>query len=79
MSNLALLLRAQGKLDEVEPLSREALKARREVLGARHPHMLISINSLAALLQAQEKLDEAETLYRWTFKARAARRSARGS
>jgi hypothetical protein len=35
MSNLALLLQEQGKLDEVEPLMREALKAERETLRAR--------------------------------------------
>lgn len=42
MNNLADLPRDQGKVDEAEPLHREALKAQREVPGVRHPDTLIS-------------------------------------
>ena len=54
----------QGKLDAAEPLYREALRARRETLGATHPDTLTSMSNLASLLKAQGKLDEAEPLYR---------------
>jgi hypothetical protein len=36
MAGLAHVLTDQGKLDEAEPLYREAVEAIREVLGARH-------------------------------------------
>ena len=42
-----------GKLDEAEPLYREALKGRVETLGRKHPDTLDVINNLASLLQAQ--------------------------
>jgi hypothetical protein len=49
INGLALLLSDQGKLDEAEPLYREALEARRDVRGARHPNTLTSMNNLANL------------------------------
>jgi len=36
ISNLGLLLKDKGDLSTAEPLSREALKVRRETLGDRH-------------------------------------------
>ena len=51
---VASLLQAQGDLAGAEPLFREALQARREVLGDRHPDTLASVNNLASLLQAKE-------------------------
>jgi len=62
--SLALLLRDQGKLDEAEPLMREALDGRRNQLGNSHRDTLISVNNLAVLLRAQGKLAEAEPLMR---------------
>ena len=45
------LRRLKGDLDAAEPLLREVLEAQREMLGARHPDTLASINSLGMLLQ----------------------------
>ena len=53
------LLKAQGKYDEAEPLYREALKVRREVLGDRHEVTLASIGNLADLLRERGQLDAA--------------------
>jgi len=44
------------KLNEAEPLFREALEAKRNMLGARHPDTLTSINNLAVLLHAAAHL-----------------------
>ena len=55
MNNLALLLQAQGKLDEAKPLYVETLEARGATLGPKHPSTLTSMSNLAALLLAQGK------------------------
>ena len=62
--NLALLLEAQGKFDEAEPLFRRALDGLEQQLGADHQETLASVTNLALLLQAQGKFDEAEPLLR---------------
>ena len=62
MGMLGRLLQAQGDLDGAAVLLREALEARRETLGDRHPHTLTSINNLGLLLQAQGDLDGAAVL-----------------
>ncbi len=49
MSNLAMLLQAQGKLAEAEPLLLEALRACRATFGEEHPDTLTTTNNLAAL------------------------------
>lgn len=54
---MAAPLSAQGKLEEAEPLYREALDGRRATLGNTQRRTLLSINNLAALLKAQGKLD----------------------
>jgi tetratricopeptide (TPR) repeat protein len=64
VNSLALLLEAQGKLAEAEPLYRRALEGREQQLGAHHPSTLTSVNNLAMLLRTQGKLAEAELLYR---------------
>ena len=58
-----MLLKDKGDLAAAEPLNREALEARRETLGNRHPDTLISINNLGQLLQAKGDLTAAELLY----------------
>jgi len=63
-NNLARLLYDQGKLDEAEPLMREALEMKRRTLGDSHPDTLSSINNLGLLLKGQGKLSEAEPLMR---------------
>ena len=37
MNNLAMVLRARGKLDEAEPLFRKVMDPLRRVLGTEHP------------------------------------------
>jgi len=63
-SNLALLLRVQGKLSEAAPLFREALEGRRRTLGNTHPDTLTSLDNFGVLLLFQGKLSEAEPLLR---------------
>ena len=57
-------MQKKGDLAAAEPLYREALEARREILGNRHPSTLGSINNLGALLQDKGDLAAAEPLYR---------------
>ena len=69
MNNLAVLLQAQGKLGEAEPLCKQVLRAQRGTLGEEHPDTLGSMNNLAELLRAQGKLGEAEPLYEQALRA----------
>ena len=64
LDTLAVELYFQSKYTEAEPLLREALDRRREILGNRHPHTLASIHNLGTLLQAKGDLAAAEPLYR---------------
>mmetsp|Transcript_13901 Transcript_13901/g.41099 ORF Transcript_13901/g.41099 Transcript_13901/m.41099 type:complete len:132 (-) Transcript_13901:337-732(-) len=59
MSNLAALLKAQGRLDEAEELYRAALESRRALLGGSHPSVLRSASSLSALLRARGRGEDA--------------------
>jgi len=68
-NNLAMLFHDQGKLDEAEPLFREALEVRRRTLGDTHPNTLANINNLGLLLKDQGKLSEAEPLLREDLEA----------
>ena len=61
---LASELKAQGKLDEAEPLYREGLEMDRGALGDRHPNTLFSISNLGTLLYAKGDLAAAEPLQR---------------
>ena len=63
-SNLAMVLKKQGKLDESKPLYQRVLAVREETLGPKHPKTLASVNNLVSLLWDQGKLDEAELLFR---------------
>jgi tetratricopeptide (TPR) repeat protein len=69
-TNLAELLRLQGKLGDAEPLYREALAARRRDLGDEHPLTLKTIAGVASLLRGVCRLAEAEPLYREALAAR---------
>jgi len=62
-NNLALLLHAQGKYDQAEPLYRRAVEIDEKVLGKDHPDVAIQCNNLARLLQDQGKYDQAEPLF----------------
>jgi tetratricopeptide (TPR) repeat protein len=64
LNNLAVLLEAQGKYNEAEPVYRQSLVIMRMVLGEEHPDVTTSLNNLAALLNAQGKYDESIPLLR---------------
>ena len=51
-------------LEEAAPLCCEALQARRETLGDKHPDTLVSIWSVCLLLQRQGEEEEAKSLCR---------------
>jgi tetratricopeptide (TPR) repeat protein len=64
VSNLGMILADEGKYDESESWTREALEKRRRELGDEHPDTLTSLGNLSMLLQRQGKLDQAEVLCR---------------
>jgi tetratricopeptide (TPR) repeat protein len=57
-------LHRQGKYGEAEPLFRQALAVKEEVLGPKHAETATSLDKLAVNLQAQGHAKEAEPLYR---------------
>ena len=65
-----MLLQAQGKLAEADPLFKEAIEGKSSQLGATHPATLTSVNNYAGLLQAKGQLDEAEKMYRQALEGR---------
>ena len=50
--------------EEAEPFLREALEARRNVLGDAHPDTLVSINNLGAVVKDLGRFTEAEPMFR---------------
>ena len=52
------------KLKEAEPLLRESLAIRREILGGKHRDVAAILNALGALLQRAGRMDEAELVMR---------------
>ena len=48
--------------EEAEPLYKQALSLRQELLGDRHPDVASSLNNLAFLRYHQNRYDEAEAL-----------------
>jgi tetratricopeptide (TPR) repeat protein len=67
MNNLASVLREQGRLDEAEPLLREALALRIQVYGSDHPRVAVSHYNLGRLLRARGRTDEGITHLRTTL------------
>jgi hypothetical protein len=47
VSNLALMLRYQGKYEAAEEMNRRALEGREKILGVEHSDTLISVSILA--------------------------------
>src|SRR3546814_14947368 len=76
MGSLAESLRARGRFDESEALSREVLAMRLALYDDTHPLVALSMNALGGALRGQERYDEAEVFYR---KALAIRREAFGN
>ena len=62
INDYAQLLKATNRLDEAEPLMRQALEIDQHSFGPDHPNVATSLNNLAQLLQATNRLDEAEPL-----------------
>ena len=64
LSDLAMLLREQGRLSEADPLAREAFAMRRKILGNENPDTVTSLNALIDVLQREGKSAEADNLRR---------------
>ena len=64
LNDLALLLKATGRLAEAEPMMRQALDIDRASFGGEHPNVAIDLNNLALLLKATGRLAEAEPMMR---------------
>ena len=62
VSDLARVLRLQGKYGQAEQLKRRALAERDKKLGENHPSTLTSVSNLAQVLRYQEKYEQAEQL-----------------
>jgi tetratricopeptide (TPR) repeat protein len=63
-------LRARGQFRLVEPLLRQAVEIRRQVLGEQHPFFATSLNNLAVLYRSTGRHIEAEPLYRQAMEIR---------
>jgi tetratricopeptide (TPR) repeat protein len=64
MSNLAVVLRDQGKYEQAEEMQRQALGLHETALGKDHPDTLRCMNSLALVLRGQGKYEQAEEMHR---------------
>ncbi|MCP4697503.1 MAG: CHAT domain-containing protein, partial [Gammaproteobacteria bacterium] len=67
---LANLYESQGRYGEAEPLFLRTLHISEQVLGKKHPHILISVNNLAELYRVQGRYSEAEPLLQRTLRVR---------
>ena len=63
-NQLALALKAAGRVDEAIPLTTHALAVQRQHLGADDPELYVTVNSLASMLNAAKRYDESEALFR---------------
>jgi small GTP-binding protein len=62
LTQVGYYLQAQGQYQQAEPLWKEALEIRKQVLGTNHPDYAGSLNNLAALYKSQGRYEEAEPL-----------------
>jgi tetratricopeptide (TPR) repeat protein len=70
ISNLASVLRRQGRYEEAESMNRRALKGYEKELGANHPDTLTSVGNLALVLQRQGRYEKAESMNRRALEGR---------
>ena len=63
-NNLALLLLDTNRIEEAEPLMRQALAIDVAAFGNQHPKVAIRLNNLASLLKDTNRIEEAEPLMR---------------
>jgi tetratricopeptide (TPR) repeat protein len=54
----------QGSFAKAEPLCRQALAMRQQLLGKEHPHVATSLSNLAELYRSEGCYEEAEPLFR---------------
>ncbi len=71
-TNLAAVLKNQGKLDQAEALYREALSLFRDALGERHYRVAVCQNNLALLLAERGEYEQAVALSRESLDIRRA-------
>ena len=64
LNDMAAVLYAQRRYDEVEPVLRDLLDVRAELLGRRHASTVTSMTNLAAVLARTERFADAEALFR---------------
>jgi hypothetical protein len=64
VSNLAAVLRDQGRYEQAEEMNRRALAGREKVLGVDHPDTLTSVSNLALVLRDQGRYEQAEEMNR---------------
>ena len=62
MANLAITYKNQGRWNEAEQLEIQVMDMRKKLLGAEHPHTLISIRNLACTYKDQGRICESEKL-----------------
>jgi len=70
LSDLALVLTYEGKLNEAEQVDRQVLADRTRELGPENVDTMASMNNLASALVFEKKYAEAETTYRRVFDLR---------
>jgi tetratricopeptide (TPR) repeat protein len=64
LNQAGFYLHGRGQFGLVEPLYRQSLEVRRQVLGEQHPDFANSLNNLAFLYDTVGRYEEAEPLYR---------------
>jgi tetratricopeptide (TPR) repeat protein len=70
--NLAGVLQDLGRLDEAEPLIRQALEGDRQTHGEQHMDVAIDLSSLGSLLEERGKFAEAGRMYQESLAIRIA-------
>ena len=63
MSNLALLRRIRGDLDEAKALQTQVLEINRRLYGKEHPEIAVAMMNLADIYTLQNQLELAESMY----------------
>ncbi len=71
-SGLASVYKAQGRLEDAEPLSRQVLEMYRESMGPDHHYTFGAMDNLGAILSDQGRYGEAEPLILEALEARRA-------
>ena len=64
LGQTGMLLHAQARHAEAEPLMRRAVAVAEAGFGRRHPRVAVALNNLAQLLQDTKRVDEAESCMR---------------